>query len=143
MIIVIYFVIIVLFAVLLLWTWNNTKEFDDSFQRIAFIIIGLIILSIISLILFNISKTGINYPNKEMIKEVRKMILLLFIPINGFLSLPHIASLKSEIMSGTNEDEKIKRKIIILSIIIIVATIIEVTYLKQLQNGIIDILNSI
>lgn len=140
--IAIYMIIIILFAVLLFWTWNNCKDFEDTTQKIKFIIIGLIILSIVTLILFNVSKIGVNYQNKDIMKAVRKISLLLFIPINGFLSLPHIASLKTEINFGTNDDEKTKRKIIILGIIFILAIIIEIIYLKEFQNGIIQMINS-
>lgn len=140
--IVIYMIIIFLFAILLFWTWNNSKDFKETLSKIKFIIIGLILLSIITLIVFNISKIGVNYPNQEIMKEVRKISLLLFVPINGFLSLPHIASIKSEIQLGTNNNEKTKRKIIILGIIFILAIIIETIYLKDFQNGIIQIVNA-
>jgi len=140
--IVIYLIIIVLFAVLLFWTWNNSKDFKETNSKIKFIIIGMIILSILTLLLFNISKIGINYPNKEIMKEIRNISLLLFIPINGFFTLPHLASISSEINLGTKEDEKIKRKIIILGVVFLIVTVIEIIYLKDFQNGIIQILNS-
>ena len=137
----IYIIIVVLFTVLLFWTWNNEKNFEKSSDKIIFMIIGLGILSIVTLIIFNISKSGIEYPNIDILKEVRKIALLIFIPINGYLSLPHIAGIKFEIDDGEN-DKKIKRKIIILSIVIIIAIIFEIIYLKDFQNGIINILNA-
>jgi hypothetical protein len=139
--VIIYLIIIALFAVLLFWTWNNTKDFDNIAQRIRFIIIGLIAIFFITYILFNISKIGIEYPNTEIAKTVRRVAILVFIPINGFISLPHIASIKEEILSGMNDDNKTKKKIIILGIIILVAIIFEVNYLKSFQKGIISIIN--
>ena len=56
---VIYFIIIILFAVLFLWIWNNTKDFEDNLKKIKFIAIGIIALFIITFIIFNISKIGI------------------------------------------------------------------------------------
>lgn len=140
--ILIYLIIVVLFIVLILWTWNNTKEFEQTSERIIFITIGTGITAIITLIYFAISKIGITYPKAEMVKQVRKMAILIFTPINGFLSLPHIASLKMKIKMKTEENEKIKKKIIILGIIFIVATIIEINYMKNFQKGIIQILNN-
>ena len=140
--ILIYLIIVVLFIVLILWTWNNTKEFEQTSERIIFITIGTGIIAIVTLIYFAISKIGITYPKAEMVKQVRKMAILIFTPINGFLSLPHIASLKMKIKMKTEENEKIKKKIIILGIIFIVATIIEINYMKNFQKGIIQILNS-
>lgn len=140
--ILIYLIIVVLFIVLILWTWNNTKEFEQTSERIIFITIGTGIIAIVTLIYFAISKIGITYPKAEMVKQVRKMAILIFTPINGFLSLPHIASLKMKIKMKTEENEKIKKKIIILGIIFIVATIIEINYMKNFQKGIIQILNN-
>lgn len=97
MLIGIYFIIILLFMVLVFWTWNNTKKFESLKEKIAFIVIGVAILMLITLIVFNLSKIGIKYPNKEILKQVRKIIIFIFVSINGFLSLPHIASLITDI----------------------------------------------
>lgn len=139
--IAIYFIIVVLFIVLLFWTWNNSREFQENTDKIKFILIGLMVLSLITWIIFNLSKIGIQYPNEDIMKELRKISVLLFIPINGFLSLPHMASIKSELHQVTRDDEKIKRKIIILGIVFILAIIIEILYLNDFQNGIIEMLN--
>ena len=139
--ILIYFIIAVLFVVLIFWTWNNTKDFEETSERVIFIVVGIILIAIVTLIYFAISKAGITYPKVEMVKQVRKMVVLLFTPINGFLSLPHIASLKMKIKFKTEDDSMLKRKIKILGIVFIVATIFEILYMKDLQNGIIQILN--
>ena len=140
--ILIYLIIVVLFIVLILWTWNNTKEFEQTSERIIFITIGTGIIAILTLIYFAISKIGITYPKAEMIGQVRKIAVLVFTPINGFLSLPHIALLKMKIKMKSEEDSKLKKKIIILGIIFIVATIVEINYMKNFQKGIIQILNN-
>ena len=140
--ILIYFIIAVLFVVLIFWTWNNTKDFEETSERVIFIVVGIIVTSIVTLIYFAISKVGITYPKVEMVKQVRKMVVLLFTPINGFLSLPHIASLKMKIKLKAEDEEKLKKKIIILGIIFIVVTIVEINYMKDFQNGIIQMLNS-
>ncbi len=135
---VIYFIIIILFAVLFLWIWNNTKDFEDNLKKIKFVVIGIIALFIITFIIFNISKIGITYPNKEVLKQVRRISLLLCVPINGYLSLPHIAKILSDIKNNSVDDEKSKRRIIILTVITIIAIIFEIFYLKDFQKGIIE-----
>ena len=139
--ILIYFIIAVLYGVLILWVWNNTKDFEDKTERIMFITGGIIVLGIITFILFSISKIGIKYPNKEVLSQVRKMSVLLFIPLNGFVSLPHIAKIKTDIKNGNENDEKNKKRIIILAIIIITVSIIQIFYLKDFQKGIIAMIN--
>ena len=140
--ILIYFIIAVLFAVLIFWTWNNTKDFEETSKRVFFIVVGIVIVAVITLIYFKISKISITYPKVEMVNQVRKMVVLLFTPINGYLSLPHIASLKIQIKLKTEENSKLKKKIMILGIVLVVATIIEISYMKDFQNGIIQMLNS-
>ena len=139
--ILIYLIIILLFFVLILWTWNSTREYENISKRIIYIFVGIIAILFITYIFFNISKVGITYPKQEMVKQVRKIAILIFTPINGFLSLPHIALIKTKIESKSEEEEKIKKRIIILAIIFIVSTIIEINYMKGFQNGIIQMLN--
>ena len=134
----IYFLIIVLFTVLVMWTWNNVKDFENNTEKIKFIIIGLIILFICTIIIFAISKTGIKYPNDEVLKQVRCIAIFLCVPINGYISLPHIAKIKSEIYTNSIEEEKSKKRIIILVSIITIITILEIFYLKDFQRGIIN-----
>ena len=138
----IYFIIVVLFGVLIFWTWNNTKDFEETKTKIIFCVVGIIVLGIVTLTIFNISKIGIKYQNKEIESQVRKIAVFLFIPINGFLSLPHIAKIKTDIKTGAVPDEKSKKRIIILATVIVVVTILEIFYLKDFQNGIIEILNN-
>ena len=140
--ILIYFIIAVLFAVLIFWTWNNTKDFEETSKRVVFTVIGIVIVAVITLIYFTISKISITYPKVEIVNQVRKMVVLVFTPINGYLSLPHIASLKMQIKLKTEENSKLKKKIIILGIVLVIATIVEISYMKDFQNGIIQMLNS-
>lgn len=139
--VIIYIVIAVLFGVLIAWTWNNSKSFQTNNKKITFILVGLAILFIITFIIFSISRIGISYPNNEIMKQVRKIAILIFMPVNGFLSLPHIANIKAEVEKGNYEQEKLKRRIIIFGIVWLILIIFEIIYLKDFQNGIIQILN--
>ena len=116
----IYFIIAVLYMVLIAWTWNNVKDFSDNMQKIKYLAIGTIALFIVTYIIFNISKIGINYPNKDIAKIVRKISVFLFVPINGYISLPHIAKIKTDILDRNIDDEKSKKRIKILAIVIVI-----------------------
>ena len=131
---IIYFIIAVLYIVLIAWTWNNVKDFSNNISKIKYVVIGIITLFIVTYIIFNISKIGINYPNKEIAKIVRRISVFLFIPINGYISLPHIAKIKTDISDGNVDDEKSKRKIKILVMIMIIVVIIEIIFLKDFQK---------
>ena len=138
----IYFIIFVLFIIYIVCVWNSTKEFETLLMRISFILVGTIFITILTLILFWISKIGIAYPKKEMIGEVRKIILLSFIPINGFITLTQASTIFAQAKSGMMSKEDMEKKIKKLVIIFIVLIIFEAIYFKNIQNGMIKIIQS-
>ena len=138
----IYFIITVLFIIYIVCVWNSTKEFETLIMRISFLIVGTIFITILTLILFWISKIGISYPKREMIGEVRKIILLSFIPINGFITLTQASTIFSQAKSGMVSKEDMEKKIKRLVIIFIALIIFEAFYFKNIQNGMIRIIQS-
>ncbi len=138
----IYFIIFILFAMYIVFTWNSTKEFETIISRISFVIIGTLFISLFTLVLFYISKIGVVYPKEEMIGQIRKIVLLVFIPINGFLTLTQLASIFAKVKSDMISKEELSKKIKIFAIIFIVLIIIECTYLKRFQVDIIEMMNN-
>lgn len=132
----IYLMIIILFIVLILWTWNNTKSFEDKLSRIVYLVLGMLLNLIIIAIIFNISKSNINYPNVDIMKQIRKIVLLIFTPVNGLITLPWIANIIIGIRSGENKN----KLILILSIVFIIVVIFECFYFKSIQDGILQIM---
>ena len=139
---IIYFIITVLFIIYIVCVWNSTKEFETLLMRISFLIVGTIFITILTLILFWISKIGISYPKREMIGEVRKIILLSFIPINGFITLTQASTIFSQAKSGMVSKEDMEKKIKRLLIIFIALIIFDAFYFKNIQNGMIRIIQS-
>lgn len=138
----IYFIIFVLFIIYIVFLWNSTREFESLLMKFSFILVGTIFIAILTLFLFWISKIGIQYPKKEMIGEVRKIVVLAFIPINGFIILIQAVRLFIQAKSGMVSKEDMEKRIKRLIIIIIVLIIIEVIYFKSIQNGMIRIIQS-
>ena len=136
------FIIILLFIVYIVCTWNSTKEFENLLTRISFIIIGTIFIAIMTLILFLISKIGVEYPKKEMIGEVRRIILMSFIPINGFIIITQSASIFTQAKSGMVSKEDMQKKIKRLIIIFVVLIVFEAIYFRNIQNGMIKIIQN-
>ena len=139
---VINFIIFVLFVIYIVFVWNSTKEFENTTIRVSYILIGTLFITILTLILFWISKIGVEYPKREMIGEVRRIVLLVFIPINGFIILIQAVRLFIQAKSGMVSKEDMEKRIKRLIIIIIVLIIIEVIYFKSIQNGMIRIIQS-
>lgn len=137
---IIYIIIIILFLVYLSWTWKSTKSFEGTFTRISYIFIGTLFITLVTYIIFLISKNGISYPHPEMIGKIRNIILLTFVPINGFITLPQIATSIGKIKNDDITAEQLKKKLIIFIIVIIITVIFEGSYFKNIQNGILQVI---
>lgn len=140
---VINFIIFVLFVIYVVFVWNSTKEFENTIIRVSYLLIGTLFITILTLILFWISKIGMQYPKKEMIGEVRRIILLVFIPINGFITLTQAASIFAQAKSGMVSKEDMQKKIKRFAIIFVVLVVFEAIYFKNIQNGIISFIQSV
>ena len=138
----IYLTILILFLVYILWTWNSTKSFEGSFIRISYIAIGTLFITFVTYIIFLISKNRVQYPNEQLEGIIRNIILLTFIPVNGFITLPQIGNIISKIKNDSINKEKIKIKIITFFITIIIIIIFECHYFGGMQSKIIEIINS-
>ena len=132
---IIILVAIVIYAILITWIWKSLGYIEKS-KKILYIAVGLLIMYIITLIIFNISKNGITYQNIESEKIVRNVLVLIFTSLNGMITLPYIGRLLNKV----NEDEITKKafskKVLILIIVFIVCLIFECDYLKDTQTGI-------
>ena len=77
-----------------------------------------------------------------MIGDVRREILYIFIPLNGFILLPQISGLIDRIKEGDTSKEEFQKRMRIALIIFGILIIFECIYFKNIQNGIINFLNS-
>lgn len=138
---VIVTLIIAIFLILISWTWHNLGNINKT-KKVITIIVSLIIMYIITLIIFNISKTGVNYKNDEEMAAVRNVLVLLFTFINGLIIMPSFAKTVNRINDKEIKKEQASRKFLIALVLFIIVLIIECGYLKNIQNGILDIYNS-
>ena len=128
-------IIIILLLVLLGWTWHNLGTIENK-TKIICIVSGLVIVYII----FSISKVGINYENKEILKLVQTIFVILFTIINGYILLPYIFKKLEQIDNDEIEKEKLVKGIVILLVLFIFIAIFEVSYLGSIQSGILDMI---
>lgn len=126
--------IIILSLVLLGWTWVSLGNIEKQ-KKILYIICGIFITWIITFIIYNISKIGIVYENQEIMKTIRKVFVLVFTIINGYVLLPYTFKIFDKINNEEIKKEQIKKKLIIMLIIFIIISIFEVQYLASLQMG--------
>lgn len=136
---VILIIIFILLLVLLSWSWHSLGNIEKR-TKVAIIIGGLIIIYLITFVIFSISKIGIDYQNKDAMKLVQTIFVMLFTIVNGYIILPYVFKKLDQINNEEVEKEKIIRSLIILIIIFIIVAIFEVSYLGNMQNGILEMM---
>lgn len=138
------FIIIVTIAIyfmLIAWTWQSLG-FIEKTKKVAFILIGMILMYLITLIVFQITKGEVQYENLEMQKQVQNMIVAIFSGINGMIIMPQVGKMLDKINENEIEKQVLVKKIGILVIVVIVCLIFEIGYMKEIQRGILKIYQS-
>lgn len=133
-------IVIILLLVLFGWTWHSFGKIKKT-TKIACIIGGILVVYIITLVIYNISKTGIIYENKEAMKLIQNVFASLFTIINCYIILPYVFRKLDQINNDEIEKGQLKKSIIILVIIILILGIFESSYLGNIQQGILSMIN--
>ena len=92
-------IIMAIYLVLIAWTWQSLGNIDKM-KRVVLILIGIILSYIITLIVFNLSKSGIDYGNISTKDMMKTLLISTFTGINGIIILPYISKLLSKINDG-------------------------------------------
>ena len=135
----IYLVAIIMWVILCTWTWNSGKLLENNKIRVIYIAIGIAIMTLITFIVFCISKSGVQYPNEKMINPVRNMLLLIFTPANGFFVMPYLALQIGKLNSGEIKEPNFRKKLITIIVVFVIVLIIECSYFRSIQNGILSL----
>lgn len=133
--------IAIIYFILIAWTWQSLG-FIEKNKKVAFIIIGIILMYVITLIIFHMSKDGINYQSIDMQNKIQNVIVAIFTGINGIIVMPQVGKLLNKINEDEIKKETLKKRIIILIIIFILCLIFESGYMKNTQEGILRVYNS-
>ena len=129
---------IIIYLINIAWTWKSLGKLENS-KKIAFIVIGLIIIYIITTIVFLISQNGIQYENKESIGTIKNILVGVFSGINALIILPQLAKILDKVKEGELEKNQIRNRVIILLVIVIICMIFECGYMKDTQEGIMKV----
>ena len=140
MLILIATITIILYIFLISFTLHNLSLVESNKVKIIYLIIGLLVMLICTIIAFIISSHGIEYGDTELLKKIRYMILAVFVPVNGLITMPYLANMLSKIGLNQITQEKFKKRIIILGIVFLIIVIFEISYFKSIQLGIIDMI---
>ncbi len=129
---------LVIYFVLIAWTWQSLG-FIEKNKKIAFILIGIIIMYGITWIIYQITKVGVEYPNIEIQRSIQNVLVSIFTGINGMIILPQMGRMLDKINEDEMKKEEFIKKLIILMIVFVISVIIEMGYMKDTQQGIVKI----
>lgn len=135
-------VVIALFIVVLGFTWYRLEAFERT-EKLIICVAGILLSWGLTAILFSMSSSGINYTDPTIEQEISKILVLVFTPINGLIYMPYIGKIISQIKFEEITVKDAMKKILVLLIIMILIFVIEVKYLKNVQQGIFEIANGI
>lgn len=131
----------ILYSVAIGWTWNNLGDIDKV-KKILIIAGELIVIYIITLILFGISKNGIEYTNKDVEGNIKNVIVALFTGFNSLIVLPYLNKQIIKLKEKETDEKNIIKKLLIMFLIFVVCIIFECGYMRDTQKGIIQVQKS-
>lgn len=133
--------IFILYSVVIGWTWNNLGDID-KIKKILIIAGEMLAISLITLIVYSISKNGIEYTNRDVENSVRTLIVALFTGLNSLIVLPFLNKQIIKLKEKEAEEKSIVKKLAIMFLIFIVCLIFECGYMKDTQKGILQVQKS-
>ena len=129
---------LIIYFINIAWTWKSLGEMGKS-SKVVFIIVGILVLFIITLITFNISAKNIQYQHQGETDTIRNVLVSIFTGINGIIILPQIAKILEKAKNGDLEKNQIRNRLILWIAILIICLIFECGYMKDTQQGIVNI----
>ena len=133
---------VLIFVVSIVWTWHNLGNIEKP-KKVVFIIIGLLITYLLTMVLYNLSNPDITYPSEEIQKTVSNTLTWVFTGLNALIFLPLIANVLDKILEEEIEKTQAKRRIVIILVIFVVCIFVEKGYIESTQEGIINIYNEV
>ncbi len=131
---------VILYIVVIGWTWNNLADIS-KIKKIVVIFIEVIVIYLLTIILFNISKIEINYESNVIESSVKNTIVILFTGLNALIILPYLNKQIMTLKETKTEinSRKVMKKLVILLVIFIICMFFECGYMKDTQRGILKV----
>lgn len=139
MLLFIYLCIFILNAIAILLTYRFLGNQMEKKEKGIFIIIGIALMYILVTFVYWLSTKSVNLG--EVANEGQNLITFAFVPVNSMVILPFLASSYKYLKSGKMEGEIFKHRVILLAVVLVVVLVIEFFYFKDIQNGILNLVN--
>ncbi len=140
MIIFIYLCILILNLVAILINYRFLGTEIEKKEKLIFIIVGIAIMYVTVSITYSLSIR--NVEETSLIELAKNYITFTFVPVNAILVLPFLANSYKYLKVGRLKKENFKNRLILLMVILFIILIIEFFYFKDIQTGILNIVQS-
>lgn len=132
---------IILYAVLLIWTYKNMYSLENR-TKIIYTVGMLILIYILTKILYNVGGNPIGQELGDAAGTFNRTMLIIFMGINGLIIMPHVALCLNKYEEKIIDDTDLKKRIIIIAIIFIIFLIFEYNYMKDMQLNMLEIIKN-
>ena len=133
----IIFIMVAVYIFIIVWTWNNLGQTEKT-KKIFIIAAGFIIMYLITLIIFTLSKKEIQYETIAIERNIKNILVALFTAVNSLI-LPFIAKVINDKKEEEIEQKQFTRIILVIIIIFLFFSFFESGYMKSTQEGILKI----
>lgn len=133
----ILFFTLLLNIVAIVLTYNCLSKIDKK-ERIIVVAVGIAVIYVLTSFVYWLSTKEIAI--KEVSELGKKIITFLFVPINSIIVLPLMAKSYNKYKTGRLASDKLRNRGIVLGIILLIVLIIECSYFKDIQNGVVKLI---
>lgn len=127
----------IIFAISIMAIWKNIISFSTK-QKIVYIVLGVIIISIITSLICNIQLKNIEIQNIEKQKIIKRTIECIFIPINLLIYCTPIGVTLNKFKDNAIKKDKLKKRFLIITIVFIIILIFESNYIANFYRGVLN-----
>ena len=140
MIVFIYLCILALNLVAIILTYYCLGKDIEKKSKGIFIIIGIAVVYMLVSFVYWISTKDIELGVST--DTIQNLITFTFVPVNCIIILPFLAKSYQHLKANRLKTETFRNRCILLGVILLIILIIEFFYFKDIQNGILSILQS-
>ena len=140
MILFIYLCILVLNVLAVFLTYKFLGNESEKKEKWVFIIVGIAIMYMLVTLVYWMSTKNIDLGSAKA--TAQNLITFSFVPVNAILILPFLARSYRYFKLGNLKSENFRNRLILLAVVLIIILIIEFFYFKDIQNGILSMIEA-
>jgi len=131
---------IILYVVLLVWTYKNMYALENR-TKIIYTICMLIIVYIVTKILYNIGGNPIGKELGDAATTFNRTMLSVFVGVNGLITMPYIASILNKYKEKIIDEKGLRKRVIIILALFSIFLIFEFNYIKDMQVNMLEMIS--